>query len=108
MEFINNVEIQGVVGKGLHINKSGDKYYANVPVMTQEIYMTDGEAICDVCWHRVDVVSSNNIPKVIFESLKDGITINVKGKLKAKRYENGDGISSYLTCILATKVEIID
>ena len=107
MEFINKVEIQGVVGKGLHINKSGDKYFATVPVMTQEIYMEDCGSICDVSWHRVDIVSSNDIPKVIFESLKDNITINVKGKLKAKRYENGDGISSYLTYILATKVEII-
>ena len=107
MEYINKIEIQGTIGKGIHVSKSDDKYYANVPVLTQETYVVDGQAVCDPTWHRVDIVSSNDIPKVIFESLDYGVTINVKGKLKMRRYENGDGISSIWPYIIASKVEII-
>lgn len=107
MEYINKVEIQGEIGKGLHINKSEDKFFAIIPVITQEEFVVDGETIYDVVWHKVDAVSSNDIPKVIFESLQSGKIINVRGKLKAKRYEDGDGISVYQTYIVASKIEII-
>lgn len=107
MEHINRIEIQGEVGGGLHINKSGDHIFAIIPVETVETINQDGALICQSTWHKVEAVSSNDIPKVIFESIKQGVTINVKGKLKMKRYENGDGISYMLPSIIASKIEII-
>jgi len=108
MEHINKIEIQGEVGSGIHINKSGDHIFAIIPVETVETINQDGTLIMQSTWHKVEAVSSNDIPKVIFESIKEGVTINVKGKLKMRRYENGDGISSIWPYIVATKIEIIN
>lgn len=107
MEHINRIEIQGEVGGGIHINKSGDHIFAIIPVETVETINQDGTLIFQSTWHQVEALSSNDIPKVIFESIKKGITVNVKGKLKMKRYETGDGISYLLPYIAASKIEII-
>ena len=107
MEHINKIEIQGEVGSGIHINKSGDHIFAIIPVETVETINQDGALIFQSTWHKVEAVSSNDIPKVVFESIKPKITINVKGKLKTRRYEDGDGISTYQTYIVASKIEII-
>ena len=104
MEFINRIELVGIVGMIRKQTYCG-RVVANFSVVTEYSYKEKtGGAVVETTWHNVVAWENGSMPMDLIEK---GTQVCVQGRLRCRRYvgENGDPRTCYE--VIASNVEIL-
>lgn len=105
MEFLNSVEITGVVGR-VNTQNVSDHKVANFSVVTEESFSdTIGCAIIETTWFNVVAWQNDEMPAL--DALERGARVNVKGRLRHKHYINPDGEPRVMNEVVASSVHVV-
>ena len=105
MEFLNSVEITGVVGK-VNTQNVSDHKVANISVVTEESFRdANGCAIIETTWFNVVAWQTDKMPDL--DTIERGSRVNIKGRLRLKRYVNADGESRTMSEVVANTVRVV-
>ena len=104
MEFLNRIELVGVVGR---INRQtiSNRTVANFSVVTEYNFKDkSGNAIVETTWHNVIAWQNGDMP---LDSIERGTHVCVHGRLRCRRYtsESGEPRTSYE--VIAKDVNIL-
>lgn len=106
MEYLNKVELQGIVGS-CRIQEVDGAKIANISIATEQHYSdSQGYYMIEVVWHNVRVIESDDCPDL--ESITKGTKLYVLGRLHSRRYLDQDGNNKSIPEIIAHKVMIIN
>ena len=104
MEFLNRIEIQGIIGM-VKITPVGDTRVARFSVCTETSYHgTEGIAI-DCTWFNVSAWESDKIR--CLDQLQKGTAVRVSGRVRVQRYTDMDGAERLTWEVVAREVEIL-
>ena len=104
MEFINRIELVGIVGM-IRKQTYSDRMVANFSVVTEYAYKDkSGSAVIETTWHNVVAWQDGNMPLDLIEK---GTPVCVQGRLRCRRYtsESGEPRTSYE--VVAASVNIV-
>ena len=102
MEFLNKIEIRGIVGQ-VNFTEVGEKKLARFSVCTQYDYKNqNGEAVTDTTWFNVSAWEG---PKNGIDNLQKGAQVYVSGRIRTQYYE-GDGFERILQEVVAHEVRV--
>lgn len=104
MEFINRIELVGVVGTIRKQTYSG-RMAANFTVVTEYAYKDkNGGSVIETMWHNVVAWQNGDMPLDLIER---GTSVCVQGRLRCRRYtgEKGEPRTSYE--VIAASVNIV-
>ena len=105
MEFINHIELAGVVGR-VRIQQVVDRIVANISLITEECYKDNSScAVIETTWHNVVAWQSADMPSL--DSIERGSHLNVQGRLRARRYSDANGDSHILYEVVAASIRLI-
>lgn len=98
MEYINRIEIQGLVGCVRECTCQG-MAIQNFSLSTDYIKVKGGSAIRETTWHQI----------VAWElaKVKKGDCVRVVGRLRTQRYTAVDGTERIFYEVVASEVEVI-
>ena len=107
MEFLNKIEIRGVVGRA-NLTPCGPTTVCNFSVMTEYCYKSqDGGVIVDTLWLQVCAYG----PKPGWPDLNQiqkGSKVYVQGRLRAKRYCDAQGIDRTCYEVVAQELKLLE
>ena len=104
MEFLNSIELKGLVGNASH-TKVGDTNMVRFSVCTEYAYKgKDGSAIVDVTWHNCTAWEST---KNKIADIKRSAFVHLKGRVRNFRYTMADGTERTGSEILVQEVEVL-
>lgn len=104
MEYINKVELRGIVGT---VRKSdiGEHTLTKMSVCTNHVYLnSSGSTVVESTWHYV---TAWNLNKEVIEHLDAGSKVHIKGRLTNNRYTTSDGEERTTISIIAHLVEVL-
>lgn len=105
---LNQAQIIGYLGKDPEIRylPSGEAV-ANFSIATSEKWKdkNTGEQREETEWHRISVFG--RLAEIVGEYLKKGSLVFVQGKLKTRKYTDGQGIERYSTEIRAETMKML-
>jgi single-strand DNA-binding protein len=112
MEYINKVEIRGVIGsirtqefdngEGNAVSK-----VAHISVVTNFVYKGhNGNPVIETVWHSVEIW--NRKGSMDIDSLQKGQTVHIIGRIRSRRYTPEDGEPRDIVEIVATKCTVED
>lgn len=103
MEFLNRIEIQGIVN-AVSVTRIGDTKVARMSVYTDTCCSSgDGCAVVDRTWFNVSVQNAG----AEADKLEKNCAVNVKGRLKIFRYTNETGAERVVYEIVARELSIL-
>lgn len=107
MEFLNKIEIAGVVGRS-NLTPCGPTTVCNFSVMTEYCYKgNDGGVVVDTLWLSVTAYG----PKPgwpDFGKIQKGSKVYVHGRLRAKRYCDEQGIDRTCYEVVAQDLKLVE
>ena len=107
MEFLNKIEIAGVVGRA-NLTPCGPTTVCNFSIMTEYCYKgNDGGVVVDTMWFAVTACG----PKPQWPDLsriQKGSKVKVIGRLRAKRYCDANGIDRVCYDVVAQELKIVE
>ena len=105
---VNKVILIGNLGRDPEVRRlENGAVVANFPLATSETY-TDrntGEKRDNTDWHNI--VAWRGLAEIIEKYVKKGTKIYVEGKLKTRSYQDKDGVTRYVTEVLAEDMTIL-
>lgn len=105
---VNKVILIGNLGRDPEVRRlENGAVVANFPIATSETY-TDkntGEKRDNTDWHNI--VAWRGLAEVIEKYVRKGTKIYVEGKLKTRSYQDKEGITRYVTEVLAEEITIL-
>ncbi len=105
---LNQAQIIGYLGKDPEVRylPSGEAV-ANFSIATSEKWKdkATGEPREETEWHRISVFG--RLAEIVGEYLKKGSLVFVQGKLKTRKYTDGQGIERYSTEIRAETMKML-
>ena len=105
MEFINKIEIRGIVGNN-SIQKVGDTRLFRFSVVTELAYKgNDGTNIIECTWFNVTAWEGKDIQDL--DAITRGAIVHVIGRLKCNRYVDASGNDRVQYEIVARKVDVM-
>ena len=106
MEFINRIELKGIVGASA-VNKVGDSKVCRFSLATEYAYMgSDGTQIVETCWFQVTGWEGKDVPDL--DSISRGSAVHVLGRLKCYRYTDAQGNDRTMFEVIARQVRVMD
>lgn len=100
MEFLNKVELKGVVGR-VTTSKVFDKSVTNFSLMTEQVNVNkDGLQATEVTWFNCTTFNEIAINK--------GDKAHVLGRLRVRRYTSEDGTERVSCEVVASSVTILE
>ena len=106
MQFLNKIEIQGIVGNS-SIQKVADTRLCRFSVVTELAYKgNDGTNIIESTWFSVSAFEGKDIKDIT--AITRGSIVHVTGRLKCNRYVDANGNDKVLYEIVAHKLEIME
>ena len=104
MEFLNKIEIRGIVGR-IELQSIGDATYARFSVMTEHAYTTprNGMVAIDTTWHDCSRWVKPEEYQT-YRSIGKGDTIHLTGRIKNTRYNDENGHDHIHTSIAVAEV----
>ena len=104
MEFLNRVELRGIVGS-VNVTEVGGETAVRFSVATDHSYKgRNGELIIETTWHNCTAWSST-APECT--KLKKMDTIHLKGRIRATNYSSADYGVRAVTDIFVNSLEIL-
>ena len=105
MEFLNKIEIRGIVGNS-SIQKVADTRLCRFSVVTELAYKgNDGTNIIESTWFSVSATQGKDIQDL--DAITRGAIVHVIGRLKCNRYTDGNGVDRVMYEIVARKVDVV-
>ena len=105
MEFINKIELQGIVGN-VNTNKVANTTVARFSVVTEHAYTDkEGAMTIDVTWHNCTAFDS---AKNAISDLKRGDKVHLVGRIRNVRYTTADGMEKTVSEIIVNEVKVIN
>ena len=105
MEFLNKIEIRGIVGNS-SLQKVGDTRLCRFSVVTELAYKgNDGTNIIECTWFSCQVFQGTGICNL--DDITRGAIVHVIGRLKCNRYVDANGNDRVQYEIVARKVEVV-
>lgn len=105
MEFLNKIEIRGIVGNS-SIQKVGDTRICRFSVVTELAYKgNDGTNIIESTWFSCQIFEGPGICNL--DTITRGAIVHVTGRLKCNRYVDANGNDRVQYEIVARKVEVM-
>ena len=105
MEFINKIEIRGIVGNS-NIQKVGDTILCRFSVVTELAYKgNDGTNIIESTWFSCQAFEGPGICNL--DTITRGAIVHVNGRLKCNRYMDANGNDRVQYEIVARKVDVV-
>ena len=105
MEYLNKIELKGVVGN-VRINEFQGLKVANFSLVTKYDYQKkDGSIISENTWHNVVAWEGGEID---VEEVKKGAKLYIIGRLRCNRYTGADGVEKMIYEIIASYVREIE
>lgn len=104
MEFINRIELVGVVGR---FNKQtfSNRMVANFSVVTEYSYKDKtGCAVVETTWHNVVAGQNGDMP---LDLIDRGTQVCVHGRLRSRRYTSESGETKTIFEVIASSVDIL-
>ena len=106
MEFLNKIELRGVVGRA-DFNSYNGNQVCNFSVVTEaSAWDREGNSTIEPTWFNVSVWNSvkglNNLTDI-----QKGLWVKVEGRLRVRKYVSQDNIERYSLEVLARQVVII-
>lgn len=108
MEFLNKVELQGVVGMK-RITPVGESNAVNFSLVTNYAYRDkDGMSVIDTTWFNVVAWEGKSISKEAVEAIEKGSWVKVTGRIRVQVYDTPEGEGRQAFQVVANKVEILN
>lgn len=105
MEFINKVELQGVIGR-VSTTNIADKLCTRFSMATNYCYKDRyGNAVIETTWHYVVAFAGENTGDAQNLNIRDKVL--VKGRIQNRNYITESGEPKLITEIIANEVRII-
>lgn len=105
---VNKVILIGNLGKDPEVRRlENGAVVANFPIATSETFTdkTTGEKRDTTDWHNI--VAWRGLAEIIEKYVKKGTKIYVEGKLKTRSYQDKEGVTRYVTEVLAEDMTIL-
>ena len=103
MEFLNRIELRGVVGASSLTNVGGDSV-ARFSLATEYSYKSkDGTPVIETTWHNITAWASQ-MPEV--RNIAKGDIIHIVGRLHQSKYTDQSGFARYVYDVYAQELEI--
>lgn len=104
MEFLNKIELRGVVGRA-EITTPGDTRKCRFSVVTEYCYRQGGEPVVETTWFHLGAWEGKNKPEL--EQLQPGTRVYVVGRIRTYKYTGADGTERSNWEVIANRVEIL-
>ena len=107
MECLNKIELRGIVGRSSTTPCGGVKA-CNFSLLTEYAYKgNDGCATIDTMWWNVMAYGLKpGWPDM--EKIQKGSKIHVIGRVRAKRYSDGQGIERTVYEVVAQEIQFVE
>lgn len=106
MEFLNKVEIRGVVGT-IHVDKVADTETAQISAMVEDAFRSSsGDAVIECTWFSVRVWKGKDIAD--FSRIDKGTKVHIIGRWRCRRYVASDGSDRTSYEVVAQSLEIVE
>ncbi len=105
---VNKVILIGNLGKDPEIRRlENGAVVANFPIATSETYLdkTTNERRDITDWHNV--VVWRGLAEVVEKYLRKGMKVYIEGKLKSRSYQDKDGVTKYITEVVADEMTML-
>lgn len=107
MEFLNRIELCGVVGRA-DVNAFNGSHVCNFSVVTEYITRDkEGNSAIDVTWFNVAAWEGRDVIDNVY-SLQKGMWVRVIGRIRVRRYTTGENEERTALDVIARKVEILE
>jgi single-strand DNA-binding protein len=106
MEFLNKIELKGVVGRA-EMNSFNNSQVCNFSVVTE--YSTvdkERNSIIETAWFNVSAWSGRNDIKDLY-NIQKGSWVHVYGRLRVRKYTTQTGEERSAMDVIANKVELL-
>ncbi len=105
MEFINRIELAGVVGR-IHRQTVSNQIMANFSLVTEYGFRDKGGySVVETTWHNVVAWNSDNIS--CLDAIDRGSHVHVIGRIRMRRYSDSNGESRISFDVVASSVEVL-
>jgi single-strand DNA-binding protein len=103
----NKVSLIGNLGNDpLYKEGANGRNYAQFNLATSSMYKNqDGDTVKDTQWHRIKVWGK--LAKIAQSLLKKGHLVAVDGKLTHRTYDDKDGVTRYITEVVANEMMLL-
>jgi single-stranded DNA-binding protein len=105
MEFLNRMEIRGVVGRAEY-SSVGNGRVARFSVVTDYNYRRDGAPVTESTWFNIRAWEGRSIPDL--GQLAKGSWVHVIGRVRTYKYVTPDGEERTNWEVTATRVKILE
>ena len=105
MEYLNRVELAGIVGVSKSVTAGDAKGVRFSVVTAYASRKKDGLITVDNEWHNV---IAWNVPEHDMNAIVKGAKVKITGRIRYQRYTDSDGVERTFTEILASSVKVID
>ena len=103
MNFLNRIEIRGIVGH-TSTNNHGGKKILNLSVVTEHASKTaDGTPVVDMQWFTV-TAWEGSCP-ALPDTIEKGDWVHLTGRLRTRRYVNAQGEDAVAVDIVASRID---
>lgn len=103
LEFLNKVELRGVVGRADLTRVEGD-IVARIVVVTESSHLdASGQNIVDTMWHNLVVWQSS--VKTDLKDIARGDVVHLTGRLRYRRYVTEDGTEKNTVEVITDSLE---
>ena len=108
MEFLNRIELQGIVSLK-KIQSYGDKSSVLFNMVTNYAYTSkDGMPVIDTTWFQVLAWEGKAISRETAEAIDKGSWVRVTGRLRMYHYTTAEGTNQTAYQVVARKVDIVE
>ena len=105
MEFLNRIELRGIVGTS-SINRVGDAEVCRFSIVTEYSYKDrDNNPVVDTTWFNVTAWEGKNMPD--FRQIGKGSIVQLAGHVRTFKYTMADGAERSGWEILARRITIL-
>lgn len=104
MEFLNRIELRGIVGRS-DITATGDAQKCRFSVVTEYCTRKGGETVVESTWFNVNVWEGRGMPDL--SQIQAGCWVSLLGRVRTFKYVTPDGEDRTSWEVNAFRVEIL-
>ena len=104
MEFLNRIELRGVVGRS-EVTTFGESQKCRFSLVTEQSTYRGGESGVESTWFNVNAWEGRGMPD--FTKIQQGCWVAVVGRLRTYKYTTPEGEERSSWEVSATRVDIL-
>lgn len=107
MEFINKIQLRGVVGRA-DVNLVNNSRVCNFSVVTEySVKDRDGNPATDITWFNVSAWEGKDVTEDLY-AIQKGVWVEVIGRIRLRRYISQDNVERTALDVLARRVKVLE